>query len=150
MAKLVKSVTIHAPVDKVFNYLTEPTNLPEIWPSMVEVKDIQRLPDGKTNYHWKYKMAGMFFEGDTETVELVANQRVVAKNESGIPSTFVWTYQPEDGDTKVTMEVEYTVPVPVLGKLAEAAVVKLNDHEADTLLANLKTRVEGNYFYRCF
>ena len=143
MAKLVKSVTIHAPVDKVYNYMTEPTNLPEIWPSMVEIKDVQQSPDGKAKYHWKYKMAGLFFEGDTETVEVVPNQRVVTHNTGGIPSSFVWTYQPENGGTKLTVEVEYTVPVPVLGKLAEAAVVKINEHEADTLLANLKTRMEG-------
>ena len=143
MAKLVKSVTILAPVDKVFNYLAEPTNMLEVWPSMVEIKDIQQLPDGKLKYHWKYKMAGVFFEGDTDTIEIVPNQRVVAQNTGGIPSTFIWTYQAENGGTKLSVEVEYTIPMPVLGKLAEAAVVKLNEHEADTLLANIKTRMEA-------
>ncbi len=143
MAKLTKSITIHTPVDKVYKYLSVPTNLLEVWPSMVEVRDIQQHPDGRLTYHWKYKMAGMFFEGDTDTVEVIENQRVVAKNTGGIPSTFVWTYQAENGGTKLTVEVEYTVPMPVLGKLAEAAVVKLNEHEADTLLANIKTRMEG-------
>jgi hypothetical protein len=33
--------------------------------------------------------------------------------------------------------------IPVLGRLAEAAIVKLNDHEGDAIVANLKTMVEA-------
>ena len=40
MAKLQKSITINAPVEKVFGYLSDPNNLPEIWPSMVEIEPI--------------------------------------------------------------------------------------------------------------
>jgi uncharacterized membrane protein len=144
MAKLKGTISIHAPVEKVFGYMADPTNLPEIWPSMVEVKDVKKTPDGAVSgYNWVYKMAGMRFEGTSETSEAVANQRVVVKNVTGIPSTFVWTYQPEDGGTKLTVEVEYTVPVPLLGKLAEAFIVKQNEHEADVMLANLKARMEA-------
>ena len=34
------------------------------------------------------------------------------------------------------------MPIPLLGKLAEAFIVKLNEQEADTLLLNLKNRME--------
>ena len=46
-------------------------------------------------------------------------------------------------DTDLTFEVEYKVPVPVLGRLAEKVVVKLNEHEADAVIANLKTQIEA-------
>ena len=92
---------------------------------------------------WVYKMAGVRLEGTTETTEYVANQRIVDKNTSGIEGTLTWTFQPEDGGTKFTAEIEYKVPVPVLGKLAEAIVVKLNEHEADMIMANLKARMEA-------
>jgi len=42
----------------------------------------------------------------------------------------------------VTSQVEYTVPVPLLGKLAEAFILKQNEHESDVMLANLKARME--------
>ena len=35
------------------------------------------------------------------------------------------------------------MPIPLLGKLAEAAVVKLNQNEIELLLANLKARMEA-------
>ena len=142
MAKITKSVTINAPVEKVYAFMSEPTNLPEIWPSMVEVKDVQPSPAGGYNFSWVYKMAGVRFDGASETTEAISNQCVVTKSTKGIESTFVWMYEPEDGGTKLTVETEYTVPIPLLGKLAEAFIVKQNQHEADVMLANLKARME--------
>ena len=45
-ARIEKTITINAPVEKIFSYVEEPTNLLEYWPSMVEVKDVEPLPNG--------------------------------------------------------------------------------------------------------
>jgi len=142
MAKTVKTISIKAPVEKVFDYINEPTNLPEIWPSLVEIKDVQKLPSGGTKERWVYKMAGICLEGTSESEDTVSNQRIVSKSKGGVESTQTWMFQPEAGGTKVTFEVEYTVPIPVLGKLAEAIIVKMNEHEGELILANLKARME--------
>jgi len=141
MVKAVKTITIKAPVEKVYDYISEPTNLPEIWPSLVEIKDVQKLPSGGTKERWVYKMAGIRLEGTSES-EDTKNQRIVSKSKGGVESTQTWMFQPEAGGTKVTLEVEYTVPIPVLGKLAEAIIVKMNEHEGELILANLKVRME--------
>jgi len=143
MAKISKSVSIHAPVSQVFEFVTHAEHLPEIWPSMVEVSNVQRKPDGAHSFNWVYKMAGIHFKGHAETVEVEQNRRAVVKNEKGIPSTFYWTYAGEDGVTKVTMEVEYTMPGKLLGKLAGPFLEKVNEREAETLLGNLKHRMEA-------
>ena len=143
MAKVKKSIMIKAPVEKIFNFVGEPTHLPEFWPSLVEVKDVKRLPNGGTSNRWTYKMAGIRLEGTSEDIERVTNKRLVSKTEGGVKSTQIWTFQLEAGGTKVTFEVEYTVPVPVLGKLAEAVIVKMNEQEGDLVLANLKARMEA-------
>ncbi|MFC1846432.1 SRPBCC family protein [Chloroflexota bacterium] len=142
MAKLTKSITINAPVEKVFNYISESTNLPEIWPSLIEIKDVNHLPDGGTTDRWTYKMAGMRLEGTTAS-KYVENRSVISKTEGGVKSTQAWTFEPADGGTKATFDIEYTVPIPVLGKLAEVIVVKMNDHEGDIIMANLKSRMEA-------
>ena len=143
MARIEKTITINAPVEEVFGYVEEPANVPEYWPSVIEVKDVEELPNGGTKYAWVYKMAGVRFEGTSEDTEHITNQRVVSKSKGGIESTITWTFQPEDGGTKVTFEAEYTVPIPLLGKLAEAFIVKQNEREAELLLANLKARMEA-------
>ncbi len=143
MATLKASITINAPVEKVFAYLSDPNNLPKVWPNLVEVKDVQPAPAGGYNFSWVYKMAGMRFDGASETVEQIPNQRTVTRSTKGIESHFVWTYEPENGGTKLTVEIEYKVPVPLLGNLAEALIVKQNEQEAATLLANLKIKMEA-------
>jgi uncharacterized membrane protein len=143
MQTVEKSILVNAPVESVFAYWSQPANLPEVWPSLVEVKDVQPLPDGGLKYQWVYKMAGVRLEGSTEIVESVLDQRIVHLSKGGIDSKLTYTFQPEDGGTRMTVLVEYTVPVPVLGKLAERVIVKLNEHEAEVTLANLKTRLES-------
>jgi uncharacterized protein YndB with AHSA1/START domain len=143
MAKLSRTTTINKPVEDVFHFLEDKTHFPEFWPSMVEVSDIRDLPTGGKHFHWVYKMAGIRLEGDTEEVEVIPNKKMVGKNEKGIESTVTWLMEGHGGDTDLTFEVEYKVPVPVLGKLAEKVVVKLNEHEADALIANVKTQIEA-------
>jgi len=142
MVKITKSTIIHAPVEKVFNYQSDPTNLPEIWPSMVAIKNVRPSASGGKDFDWVYKMAGMHFDGASETTEQIANQRLVTRSVKGIDSTFIWTYTSEESGTRLSLEVEYNVPIPLLGKLAEAFIVKQNEHEADVMLANLKDRME--------
>ena len=142
MVKTEKNITIKAPVEKVFSYISEPTSLPEIWPSLVEIKDVKPLPNGGHSNRWVYKMAGVRLEGSSEDIEFTPNQRLVSKTKGGADSTQTWIFEPEADGTKVTFEVGYTVPIPVLGKLAEAIIVKMNDREGDLILTNLKARME--------
>lgn len=142
MATVKKSISINAPVEKVFEYVNEPTKLPEVWPSMVDAKDIQILPNGGKKFRWLYKMAGMRFEGMSEDVDVIPNQKIVSKTGGGVESTITWGFQAEGGGTMLTFESEYKVPIPLLGRLAEAFIVKQNEHEAEVLLANLKARME--------
>ena len=110
---------------------------------MVEAKDVQPLPNGGNRFGWVYKMVGMRLEGTSKTTEYVTNQRTVAKTKGGIESTITWMFQPEAGGTRVTFGAEYSVPIPLLGKLAEAFIVKANEGEAELILANLKARMEA-------
>lgn len=143
MTTIEKSITIDAPVKEVFAYLTAPEHLPEIWPSMVEVKDIELLPAGGRRYHWVYSMAGMRFEGDSETVEFDPDKHFVSKATGQIPASFDYTFTPERGGTKIDVKTEYEIPQNLLGKLTEPFLHKLNERESETFLANLKDRLES-------
>jgi uncharacterized protein YndB with AHSA1/START domain len=143
MARIEKTTMINAPVEKVFGYVEEPANVPEYWPSVMEVKDVEQLPNGGTKYRWVYKMAGVRFGGSSEAIEYIPNQRTVNENKGGVPGTVTWTYEPEDGGTKVTFEAEYVVNLPLLRGLAESFLVKVNEQEAETVLANVKAKMEA-------
>lgn len=144
MPKIERTIIIDAPVEKVFNYVhKDPSSLLEIWPSLVEVKDVERLPNGGNRFRWVYNLAGVRLEGTSEDIEYIPNQHVVSKTKGGVDATYTWTYDPEDGGTRMTEEVEYTVPIPVLGRVAEAFIIRANEREADLFLANLKDKMEA-------
>jgi len=136
MARVVRSITIDAPVEKVFGFFNAPANL-------LEVSDVQRLPSGGNSHRFAYKMAGMRFEGTSEDTEYVANQRTVTETKSGIESRITLTSRPADGGTEVTYDEEYTLPIPVLGRLAEAVVVRQEAREVELMLANVKDQLEA-------
>jgi len=140
MATIRRSISIHAPVEQVFDYVADPTHLPEIWPSLVEVQNVRPHATGNS-FDWDYKLLGMRIHGHSDPVELVRNERQVTRSERGIPNTFRWLYAAHDGETEVTLEVDYKVPI--LGRLAERIVGRVNEREAETLLANLKHKMEA-------
>lgn len=143
MAKTRTTIKINAPVEKVFAYISEPANQVEIWPSLVEVRDVEQLPGGGYRHSWVYKMAGVPMTGSTRTTEFVPNRRFVEVTEGGVASKITWSFEPEDGGTRLVVDSEYTVPVPVLGRMAEALIVKMNQREAELIMANLKARMEA-------
>lgn len=143
MFTLEKSVLIDAPVEKIFDFMAEPNHLLEIWPALLDVRNVQPLPNGGYCYEWVYKMAGVRFEGQSETTEFARNRGFAVRNESGIPSTFVWSFNPEEGGTRVTVSVEYAIPGAALGRIAQPVIQKMNEHESETILANLKALIEG-------
>ena len=51
MPKLMKTVTVRKPVHEVFQYIEEPKHLPEIWPSLYEVKAVE-LKGTITMFEW--------------------------------------------------------------------------------------------------
>ena len=142
MAKVERSITINAPAEKVFAYIEDPMNQLEWFPGLMEVKDVTGKAVG-SRHRFTYKMIGLRLEGESTTKEYIPNERIVTQSKGGIVSTWTWTFTPEDGRTKLSIVVEYSIPVPVLGKVAEAVALKWTAREADMAAANIKAKMEA-------
>ena len=142
MARIEKSVTINAPVEKIFGYIADPMTSPEWLTSMITVNDVSGTGVGQ-HYRWKYKMVGVLLEGETTVTEHIPNKRRVTQTKGGATSTWTLDFETLDGGTKVKLTIEYTIPVPVIGKLAEKLVLKRNEREAELAMANIKEKMEG-------
>jgi coenzyme Q-binding protein COQ10 len=142
MAKVERSITINAPVDKVFAYVADPANEMEWLPGNTDVRDITGQGVGQ-RWGFTYKLAGLPLKGESEVLEYTLNQRYVTKSKGGIVSTWTWTFSPEDSGTRLNVVVEYTIPVPVLGKVGEKLALGQIEREADLAAANIKARLEG-------
>jgi carbon monoxide dehydrogenase subunit G len=88
-------------------------------------------------------MIGIPLRGETTISEHVPNERWVTDGKGGVTSSFAFTFAPHEGGTKLDLQIDYTIPVPVLGKLAEKLVLKRHQRDADTSMENLKERLEG-------
>ncbi len=137
-----RTTFVNATPSKIFGYLNDPRHMLEIWPSMVEETNVEMQPDGRHSFDWVYKMAGMKFHGHCDTVELERDRRRVDRNESGIPSTFRWAFEPQGSGTNVTLEIEYEVPGKLLGALAGPVLKRMNERDGNTLIENLRERME--------
>jgi uncharacterized membrane protein len=142
MAKVERSITINAPVEKVFKYIEDPMNNPEWLPSVMEIKDVSGSGVGQ-HYRWTYKMAGVLLKGETTVTEHIPNERIVSQGKGGVTSTWILSFKTQDGGTMMGLDIEYTIPIPVIGKIAEKIVLKRNEREADLAMSNIKENMEG-------
>jgi uncharacterized membrane protein len=142
MPRVDNEVIINTPVGKIFEYIAQPRNLQQIWPSLVEIKNQQLLPNGGYRYQWTYKMSGIHFTGTGECIDLVPNVVLASKNTGAIDSIVRFSFRSKDIQTKVMLSIEYEVPSTLLGHLAEIIILKMNDKEAELILDNLRILFE--------
>jgi uncharacterized membrane protein len=142
MVKAEANIIINAPVEKVYNFLLDTEKLPDWLTLLMEVHDIQGKGLGQ-KYKWTYKFIGIKFEGINEIVELVPNKKAVTKSTAGIDSVWTYNLSQKGKDTQVDLLVEYTIPVPVIGKFAESFVVKQGIRDIKHALETLKHVVEA-------
>ncbi|RME38268.1 MAG: hypothetical protein D6793_03005 [Thermoflexia bacterium] len=83
-------------------------------------------------------MAGITFDGAGAVVEHDPPRRHVVETRGGAVSRWVWTLTPEGEETRISLRLEYTVPVAVVGRLAEKLLLSQNKKAADEGMANLQ------------
>jgi uncharacterized membrane protein len=142
MARFHKSIEIKAPVSKVYSFIEDPNNGPEVMTNLIEVKDVKGSGQG-SHYKWTWNMAGFKFKGENTYIEDVPNKRIVINSKGGIESTWTYNFESRGDVTILDLDIDYKIPVPVLGKLAEKLLLKRNEREGDTNLMNLKERLES-------
>ena len=142
MPRLHNSIDIKAPVEKVFSYLEDPRNGPEWIHSMVEVSDIKG-PGLGSHYNWTWKMAGVKFNGESDLVEEIPNEKMVVKSKGTVESTWTFNLKPHGDITHLDLDIDYKIPIPVVGKVAEKIVLRQNERESEIDLQNIKEKLES-------
>ncbi|HEY95900.1 MAG TPA: SRPBCC family protein [Dehalococcoidia bacterium] len=150
MEKINKEIIVNTSIEKVFKYVENPINWLEFWPSIIDITDLQPLPDGGYRAKFEYKMAGRRFKGEGKFTDYAPNNWFVVTTKGGISSKITFTFRTfneklRSSQTRVTLTIEYTIPIPLLGKIAEIVIRKMNDQEIELVMANLRARFLVNY-----
>jgi hypothetical protein len=133
-------------MDKVFSVAVDPTRW-EHWYSGLSTPDQITgggEPGSVVDTH--YAIVGMRLPIQIKVLEVESSPaRSVWKGTftGGMSGTQTFTYTPEENGTHIDVEIEYTVPGSVLGRIANSLFIeKLQENATDQTLANLKAMLE--------
>jgi uncharacterized membrane protein len=142
LASYEGSIFINAPVSEVFAYVNAPSTMPDWMTAMVEVRNVIGSGPG-LQWEWTYKMAGVHVRGESVIVDYILDECATHQGIGMLSVDWTTMVAPQDAGTKLTVKLEYTIPVPVLGRLAEHLTIRRNARELDTSLTNLKEVLEA-------
>lgn len=139
--EIQKTISVEAPVDRVFDYWSHPQNFPDF---MSHVREVRRIGDGL--YHWTVGgPAGLLVEWEAGITELEFNQLFAWQSLPGaiIEQEGVTRFSSNpDGSTRIDVKMNYNPPAGVLGH----AIAKLfgvdPKHQMDDDLMRMKSFIE--------
>ena len=143
METISKNIIIKAPRGKIFDYFADPMTAEEWSPALEKITKVTGEGVGLET-EWIYKMFGLKFSGKSIVRTVDSPSCYTIDSVSGIMSSLVFTLENyQDSDTKLNLDIEYTIPIPVLGKLLEKVTIGQNKKIADQVLSIIKTKMEG-------
>jgi len=76
MSMIEKRICFGPCVERLFTYVPEADGVAQLWPGLLEVGEVERLPNGGALARWLYKMNGAIVEDwDARTEPLVGCAR---------------------------------------------------------------------------
>lgn len=143
MIKQETTQQINAPVEKVFNYVTDFRKNAEWQEGVIEST---QTPDGPTALGTKFKTVRTFLgqklEATGEVTEFVPNKKFAFKSTSGPIKFSLWqTFESVAGGTKLSLQVE--MEAGGFFKLAEGAMAGNFKKTFEEQSAKLKAILEG-------
>jgi uncharacterized membrane protein len=148
LTKIHRDVVVNTDPERCFDFIADPSLAPLFISSLYSIDPIEVEPRGAGNrWGFEYDMFGVPIRGQSECIEFERPNKYVWRSIPGastIDTTFSYTFEPEHAGTRVSLDVEYQVPEQVLGgKIADKLVVeRMNEHEADAAISNLKVVLE--------
>jgi len=87
-------------------------------------------------------MAGKLLEGTAEYINKVQNSWLTVKTEGAIDATLTWTFRANENLTRVTLSIDYHIPLSVSSLLPGNVAKTMNNQEAELILNNLRAVFE--------
>jgi hypothetical protein len=145
MAVISKSAHIKAPLEKVFETVTNPENWTHFVTSLEEISDLSPdAPAAGSTFRWKYNMMGIKFKGGGTITEYDKNKNFGFAFKSIVQIAEHYDFiDLGDGTTELKARVEFETPLKVLKIFhTKRMVEKLNGAEARNILNKIKILCE--------
>jgi hypothetical protein len=133
---------IEAPVETVFEHFIDPRKLADLFPDM-EIRELKMTDDGTgtyTSYHTK--LFGVPLDTFSVYTEVVRNEHITEKSSNAMVGTWDYSFEPEDGGTKLTMEHQSRSlwNLPPLRNVGDLITARMNE----SFMERVKDRIEAS------
>lgn len=143
MAIVQRSVKIKASPQETMARLSDASRWPDWYPGMTEMNVAPPFPDEGGTVAFKVKSAGMSMPITETVLDYQPDNLQVLQMEGMLSGRARWELTPEEDGTRLTTTFDYALPGGVLGKLADALIVKrMNGKSLEEGLNNFKALVE--------
>ena len=108
MSRIEKRVLIDDATERVFSYIGEPVMSPEVWPGLLEVREVHHLIGDIHYASWLYKITGLFETPDIR-LEYAADQDAAALKRHGLDLIMTLDYEPDSAcGPRLALDGDYT------------------------------------------
>ena len=144
MTEIQSSVLIRADIQKVFAYASDWSRWEEWFEGVSGFEPTTEVERGNgARYLYKASLMGLPATVETRIHDFVEDSGWTGVATKGFPHRTGWLFQPEGGGTRFIYTLEYRMPVPVIGPVLDALVLRKQwQRILDTSLANLKRHLE--------
>lgn len=126
MTKIEKSVLIGVPIEKVYGFARDWRNLRRYYLYVREVTPVTEKTVGPgARLLLRVKFLGRVMKSEWEGVEEAENVGWTFKAKlMGVTAVKRWRFAREDGATRVTFTLEYSLSPPVIGNLLDVLLIR--------------------------
>lgn len=151
MAVLQAHLLVRAPLERVFAFAADPTNLGRWLHPVDALTDVSRWPGPGATFRFRWRLLGMSGFGDGRVLQYEAGRRVVTETRCDLGrATWDMEWNRRGVGCRVTLTVNYQPASPLSDSgLETLALQQLLHHHADLSLHSLRALVErGSRFSR--
>jgi uncharacterized protein YndB with AHSA1/START domain len=143
MAIVQRSVQVKASPGETMALLSDASRWPDWYPGMSELNIDAPFPEEGGKVAFKVKSAGVSIPITETVIDYQPGKLQVFQMEGTLRGRARWEVTPEGDGTRVTTTFDYALPGGVIGRLADALMVKrMNGKSLEQGLDNFKALVE--------
>ena len=145
MTTVETAIKIHAPIEKIFDTMVNPEDIPKFAPIHV-ISNIKGEPGEKgSSADYEYHLLGLRLKQTVTVLEVRKPNEIVYEMAGGFPGKWTYTLEQQEDGTEVRTRVHYSVRGGIIGKIANWLIVnRMNQRNLELGQVGLKDFCESS------
>jgi len=143
MPKSEASVTINAPIEKVFDAIADQEKAVQYYPAAVLIAVNGKPDELGSSAELEYHVAGMKIHAKITVSEVDKPRKLVYEMSGAMPGKWIWSLEQEGQAVRVDFSIDAKIPGGILGKIANKLFLgRMNQKNAESCVQGLKVYCE--------